>query len=72
MLGHSWYVYDLTPGDEGYDYGPDQITDLCADASEHQWLSDSPHRLPGFHRWLDRSAMMVAATEPMEVHSLFR
>ena len=31
------YVYDLTPGDEGYDYlGPGQITDLCAqDASEH-------------------------------------
>ncbi len=31
------YVYDLTPGDEGYDFlGPGQITDLCAqDASEH-------------------------------------
>ena len=31
------YVYDLTPGDEGYDYlGPGQITGLCAqDASEH-------------------------------------
>ena len=31
------YVYDVTPGDEGYDYlGPGQITDLCGqDVSEH-------------------------------------
>ena len=31
------YVYDVTPGDEGYNYsGPGQITDLCGqDTSEH-------------------------------------
>ena len=31
------YVYDVTPGDEGYNYpGPGQITDLCGqDASDH-------------------------------------
>ena len=54
------YVYDLTPGDEGYDYlGPDQITDLCAqDASEHfssNGLATPPiDYLKGgdLHRWL--------------------
>ena len=31
------YVYDVTPGDDGYDYpGPGKITNLCGqDASEH-------------------------------------
>ena len=41
------YVFDVTPGDNGYEYtGPGQITDLCGeDASEH--FSSNNLDLPG-------------------------
>ena len=37
LIAVNGYVFDVTPGDDGYDYpGPGQITDLCGqDASEH-------------------------------------
>ncbi len=56
-IGIGRLVYDVTPGDNGYEYaGPGSLLDLCGtNASDHYWSNDirlpDPEHIKGSFRW---------------------